>query len=543
MSRQLIYSFTSVAERIRALESKNAAQVPRRSIPSKPKKTAAKLSKSGTFEPKPPDNPEKQALPLLPSGRSTHDRPTYRPESPLHRSVPDEDPIIHAPQPERRMPSIVEPLEQAQHTLDTSRGNDDGFAVSSGFGRRAAKYFAVRRTSRPHEDIASPHTLHHRYRYQLGSVENCARHGRRPPGTLHGIGATRDMVERVRGGEFVPIGMLHRSQLEATSPWMYLNPARLPVEDVCPDCAAEERIMRTEAGLGIRGSDHGPVTPLPPISSITKRNSGMLTATELPNNIGAIVVLQGGKLRRVITNIRQGSSAGPNIRELSEKLFNASQEISRLESSTVSSVSPDDSLQTLILDTQAGKAPPTIHELLQLTDHFANEMQLNIGQKSAPARRREQGQEQSLLHSEDANTLLGSGSPVLTASGPYCVRPTPGPPSAYVTAAPSRKESALDAPDQSNGGNKQPASPAAVLCEANGSVSSTAAPPQKSRIPARVVPGPVSVLLSGPDQRPPTVQSSFRKVSTTQDPASDQDSKPPTSEQAQAQQTDITEAA
>lgn len=34
-------------------------------------------------------------------------------------------------------------------TLDTSRGNRDGFAIASGYGRRASKNFAVRCNSRP----------------------------------------------------------------------------------------------------------------------------------------------------------------------------------------------------------------------------------------------------------------------------------------------------------------------------------------------------------------------------------------------------------
>lgn len=208
----------------------------------------------------------------------------HRPETPIHKSIPEDDPYIHAPQPERSLPSIVEPLEQAQHTLNTSRGNDDGFAISAGFGRRVAKNFAVRRTSRPHEDAGSPRMTHHRYRYQLGTITKCVRHGRRLPGTPHGTGATKDMIDRARSGEYIPIGMLHRSQLEATSPWAYLERAKVPIEDVCPDCAAEELLREAE-------TMQAPLTPLQAPLPLAGRDNGVVTAMKLPEDIGAIIIL------------------------------------------------------------------------------------------------------------------------------------------------------------------------------------------------------------------------------------------------------------
>jgi hypothetical protein len=87
--------------------------------------------------------------------RRTSDGSPYRPETPLHRSIPDEEPYIHAPQPARSMPMLKDPPEHDSHPspkpelLDTSHGNQDGFAVASGYGRCASKNFAVRRNSRP----------------------------------------------------------------------------------------------------------------------------------------------------------------------------------------------------------------------------------------------------------------------------------------------------------------------------------------------------------------------------------------------------------
>jgi hypothetical protein len=78
-----------------------------------------------------------------------------RPETPLHRSVPEEKPYVHSPQPARSMPMLKDPPENDLYpspkpaTLDTSRGNQDGFAVASGYGRRTSRNFNVRRNSRP----------------------------------------------------------------------------------------------------------------------------------------------------------------------------------------------------------------------------------------------------------------------------------------------------------------------------------------------------------------------------------------------------------
>lgn len=120
-----------------------------------------------------------------------------RPETPLHRSVPEEEPYIHSPQPARSMPMLKDPPEHDSHptpgpeafdtpcgnheeephanafqpaqsklmlrdppernphpspklpTLDTSRGNQDGFVVASGYGRRTSRNFNVRHNSRP----------------------------------------------------------------------------------------------------------------------------------------------------------------------------------------------------------------------------------------------------------------------------------------------------------------------------------------------------------------------------------------------------------
>lgn len=430
-----------MAERIRALEAKTSSSLLRKFRPTKSTKNVSQ-SKARTFERPSPGAPGNNLIAPLRTRRSVFkatELSPHRPETPIHRSIPEDDPYIHSPQPERSLPKIVEPLEQAQHTLDTSRGNDDGFAISSGFGRRVAKNFAVRRTSRPHEDVGSPSLTHHRYRYQLGSITNCTRHGRRPPGTPHDTGATKDMIDRARSGEYIPIGMLHRSQLESTSPWAYLERAKVPIEDVCPDCAAEERLMMMDAM-------QAQSTPLHPPHSLTEPDTGVVTATNLPKAIGTIIIFQGGVLHRVITNVHQGNPTAPDMRKLLEKLARVSQDLASIGRPSQATASPEQALKTMIFDTQAVKPQPSIPELLDLTDRIANEMQLDIGQRKLAPPANKRAREQSLLHSEDADSLMSNPSPTLVEPAPFCVRATPGPPSVYVTAVQSRKTSVIHVP-------------------------------------------------------------------------------------------------
>lgn len=165
----------------------------------------------------------------------------------------------------------------------------------------------------------------------------------------------------------------------------------------------------------------------------------------------------------MITNVRQGHPTAANMRKLSEKLLRASQAMSDIDNSSPSTSSPETELKTAIFDTQAVKPQPSIPELLHLTDQIASELRLDIGQKrlSAPTVARTPGQ--SLLHSEDAHSLLSSPSPPLVAFGPFCMRATPGPPSVYVTALQSRKSSVADVPASSKLEMKRPRLPSDML--------------------------------------------------------------------------------
>lgn len=146
-----------VATRIRELELKNAIPMPKHFQP------AGHTRHSNNNRPHrsqlAPD--EKPTVDLIfplhvrRFPRRTSDGSPFRPETPIHRSIPEDEPYIHAPQPARTMPMLKDPPEPEPEPqskieyLDTSRGNNDGFAIASRYGRRASRNFAVRRNSRP----------------------------------------------------------------------------------------------------------------------------------------------------------------------------------------------------------------------------------------------------------------------------------------------------------------------------------------------------------------------------------------------------------
>lgn len=146
-----------VASRIREYELKNAMPMPRHFRPA----GHTRHDKDSRNHPWQLHRDEKPVVDLIfplhvnRFPRRTSDGSPFRPETPLHHSIPEDEPYIHAPQPARSMPMLKDPPEHESQpppqpeTLDISRGNSDGFAVASRYGRRASRNFAVRRNSRP----------------------------------------------------------------------------------------------------------------------------------------------------------------------------------------------------------------------------------------------------------------------------------------------------------------------------------------------------------------------------------------------------------
>jgi hypothetical protein len=146
-----------VAAKIRELELKNAIPTPRHFRPAGHARHDNDNSthRSQLYRDEKPNVDLIFPLHVRRFPRRNSDASPLRPETPLHHSIPEEEPYIHAPKPARSMPMLKDPPEYDSHPhaetepLDTSRGNNDGFAVASGYGRRASKNFAVRRNSRP----------------------------------------------------------------------------------------------------------------------------------------------------------------------------------------------------------------------------------------------------------------------------------------------------------------------------------------------------------------------------------------------------------
>lgn len=190
-----------VASRIRELELKNAIPMPKHFRPAGHTRHDHDRDtgnhRSQLHRDEKPDVDLIFPLRVRRFPRRGADGAPIRPETPLHRSIPDEEPHIHSPQPARSMPMLKDPPEMDSHsppkpetldtsrinqeeephvhtpqparsmpmlrdppehdshpspnpaTLDTSRGNQDGFAVASGYGRRTSRNFNVRRNSRP----------------------------------------------------------------------------------------------------------------------------------------------------------------------------------------------------------------------------------------------------------------------------------------------------------------------------------------------------------------------------------------------------------
>lgn len=148
---------SQVASRIRELELMNAMPMPRHFRPAGHTRhdNDNRSHRSQLHRDEKPNVDLIFPLHVRRFPRRTSDGSPFRPGIPLHHSIPEEEPYIHAPQPSRSMPMLKDPPESERQStpkpqiLDTSRGNQDGFAIASGYGRRESRNFAVRRNSRP----------------------------------------------------------------------------------------------------------------------------------------------------------------------------------------------------------------------------------------------------------------------------------------------------------------------------------------------------------------------------------------------------------
>lgn len=277
------------------------------------------------------------------------------------------------------------------------------------------------------------------------------------------------MVERSRSGAYIPVGMIHRSQLEATSPWSFAERAkRSHAEDVCPDCAAEQALRRRETTeerkerLQAASRFHGGEAPASKsVATPFRKSARIATETFLPNNTSAIVVVQHeGNLDRLVTDPRKGPLTRDSSRKLSDNLAKVSKAVAELGSveEIGASTSAPPNPNTTPPDQQS-KKPNDMNELLQHLHAIASEMSIDLSKaEQDESQTRDQPlsiSRQSLFHSEDLDDLfteptspgLGSDAALASAiasrkhSHVYTPFDCPSPESTYATAQPTRKHS------------------------------------------------------------------------------------------------------
>lgn len=143
-----------VASRIRELELKSAIHMPHHFQPAGHYRHMSKKAQARRD-----DSSVDLIFPLhihrFP--RRASDGTPHRPETPIHRSVPDDEPYIHSPQPSRSMPMLKDPPEpqmkpqpetKAEPLNDSNASHDDS-GTATRAGNPANRSFAVRRMLRP----------------------------------------------------------------------------------------------------------------------------------------------------------------------------------------------------------------------------------------------------------------------------------------------------------------------------------------------------------------------------------------------------------
>lgn len=141
-----------VAARIRSLELLNAIPMPRHFQPA----GHTRHARVHHQHPHVDDEPAVELIFPLHIRRFPRRTSTgfpVRPESPIHRSIPQEESYIHSPQPARSMPMLRSPLEAEPQpltgSLGVSQNNQESPAINLGSARRPSEKSSTRRKSQP----------------------------------------------------------------------------------------------------------------------------------------------------------------------------------------------------------------------------------------------------------------------------------------------------------------------------------------------------------------------------------------------------------
>lgn len=439
-----------VRQRVRAMEARVVAETakqskrPREVPTAKPGFESAKLPPSsgdGT------DVPFVFPLHVKRFVRRSAQGTPVRPETPLYRSVADDEPLIHAPKPTKSIPlldqsHLTPPPPASAKTLyqtppetraSTRNNKDNTILRSAGLKNRS---------------IVSPAAFLH------GLKDMCVRHGRRPVAAQT---ATKNMVERSRAGTYIPTGLLQRTNVEATSPWSVVSKTQLTkskgANELCPDCVAELGIRRREAGptkdastatvkrhtdrVQADQSTNEDATPIPmPIrrnaqngtstqaqqSSATTSSIGhsLVVTRDLGHGFDAAIFQQGGELQRVILNPRRGKPVVDSLQKLSRDLASVSQALAFTNAGSAPASVQSDQPRAFIAARSANdrQRQYSIPELMSLIDQAASGYGSEADQIPVSSDIRDfarRSSEQSLLSHDDLHGVLSdSGRPSQT---------------------------------------------------------------------------------------------------------------------------------
>ncbi|TKA65090.1 hypothetical protein B0A55_09591 [Friedmanniomyces simplex] len=321
-----------------------------------------------------------------------------RAETPLYRSPPDDEPLIHAPQPTKSIPMLGRQSPGIQHA-PTVYQTPPSFADNTA-ARDEKPTKSVRVTS-PYIRSNNKIALHSPAAYLSGTKEKCVRHGRKRE-----LRATNDMQDKGRTGAYHPTGFTVRQQTEATSPWSIASLTnKQGLADPCPDCRAELSIRRREAMQTVmRPTDAGagghvtePVLevntlpekaaprrqdkPRQPRStretSTAEPHDDLVITQDLGDGLDAAIFVRGGELERVIINTRLARPTTDAVHKLSKDMLSVSQALAVAGVGTpVAAAVHTRQERAVIFDTpsRGRRRRYSVSELLDLVDQAVDTM-------------------------------------------------------------------------------------------------------------------------------------------------------------------------
>ncbi|KAK0265981.1 hypothetical protein LTR91_004730 [Friedmanniomyces endolithicus] len=328
--------------------------------------------------------------------RRTGSAVPLRAETPLYRSMPDPEALIHAPQPKKSIPMLDRQspsIQQAPTVSQTPPTTIDDVTPAE----KATKTVRVTSPYVRNSNFA----LHSPAAYLHGTKDKCVRHGRKRE-----LRATNDMQDKGRTGAYHPTGFTVRQQTEATSPWSIASLThKQGLADPCPDCRAELGIRRREAMQTVmRPADGGassrviepvleaagPAEKTAPRqreksrqprstreTSNAEPHDELVVTRDLGDGLDAAILARGGELERVIINTRMVRPTGDALVKLSRDLLSVSRALAATSDGSPAAVVNDSQQgRTVVFNTpsRGRRRRYSVSELLDLVDQAVDTM-------------------------------------------------------------------------------------------------------------------------------------------------------------------------